>query len=176
MGSQANSSSSQTTIKGNPLLLLLSASSQLLLLKPMPSPRLRLMPTTAIMDTVLPTMDMDTAWPTTVTMAMPTLMPTDTTTARGPLMLRLSPLLMLTTVIIMDTDWPTTDTDAHHGYYGYPYAHHGYYYGKRSADAEPAADAYYGHHYGYAPYGYAHRGYYGYPYAHHGYYGYGYHH
>merc|ERR1719320_766596 len=30
---------------------------------------------------------------------------------------------------------------AHHGYYGYPYAHHGYYYGKRSADAEPTADA-----------------------------------
>merc|ERR1712066_662647 len=54
-------------------------------------------------------MDMDTAWPTTVTMAMPTLMPTDTTTARGPL--RLRPLLMLTTVIIMDTGWPTTDTD-----------------------------------------------------------------
>merc|ERR1712013_644412 len=45
---------------------------------------------------------------------------------------------------------------AHHGYYGYPYAHHyghpyahhGYYYGKRSADAEPAADAAYGY-YGY---------------------------
>merc|ERR1712088_465201 len=68
-------------------------------------------------DTVLPTMDMDTAWPTTDTatatldMAMPTLMPTDTTTARGLLMLRLSPLLMLTTVMLMDTDWPTTDTD-----------------------------------------------------------------
>merc|ERR1712210_184294 len=31
---------------------------------------------------------------------------------------------------------------AHHGYYGHPYgyAHHGYY-GKRSADAEPSADA-----------------------------------
>merc|ERR1712001_810756 len=83
----------------------------------MPSPRLRLMPTTAIMDTVLPTMDMDTAWPTTATatatldMAMPTLMPTDTTMARGLLMLRLSPLLMLTTVMLMDTVWPTTDTD-----------------------------------------------------------------
>merc|ERR1711937_1065679 len=34
---------------------------------------------------------------------------------------------------------------AHHGYYGYPYPHHGYYYGKRSADAEPAADAAYGY-------------------------------
>merc|ERR1712223_817124 len=43
---------------------------------------------------------------------------------------------------------------AHHGYYGYPYAHHGYYYGKRSADAEPTADAdaYYG--YGYPYHGY----------------------
>merc|ERR1712102_160359 len=62
---------------------------------------------------------------------------------------------------------------AHHGYYGYPYAHHyGHFYGKRSADAEPTADAaygYYGHPY---HYGYAHHGYYGYPYAHHGYYGY----
>merc|ERR1719216_152326 len=37
-------------------------------------------------------------------------MPTDTTTARGLLMLRLSPLLMLTTVMLMDTDWPTMDT------------------------------------------------------------------
>merc|ERR1711930_40134 len=85
----------------------------------MPSPRLRLMPTTAIMDTVLPTMDMDTAWPTTDT-DMPTTDTTDTpmlttvtTTARGPLML--SPLLMLTTVIIMDmlhTDMLTVDTTA----------------------------------------------------------------
>merc|ERR1712158_208013 len=84
----------------------------------MPSPRLRLMPTTAIMDTVLPTMDMDTVWPTTDT-DMPTMDTTDTpmlttvTTARGPLML--SPLLMLTTVIIMDmlhTDMLTVDTTA----------------------------------------------------------------
>ena len=52
----------------------------------------------------------------------------------------------------------------HH--FSYPYAHHGYYYGKRSADAEPEADAYYGH-YGY---GLAHHGY-GYGLAHHGYYG-----
>merc|ERR1712223_1727876 len=52
---------------------------------------------------------------------------------------------------------------AHHGYYGYPYAHHGYYYGKRSADAEPTADAAYAH-YGYGHHlGYAHHGYYGYP-------------
>merc|ERR1712213_292617 len=70
---------------------------------------------------------------------------------------------------------------AHHGYYGYPYAHHGYHYGKRSADAEPEADAgvlyghygyglhgYHGYH-GLAHHGYAHHGYYGYPYAHHGY-------
>merc|ERR1711997_566580 len=56
---------------------------------------------------------------------------------------------------------------AHHGYgyhgYAHPYAHHGYY-GKRSADAAPAADAYYGA-YGY---GLAHHGY-GYGLAHHGY-------
>merc|ERR1719309_1331029 len=47
---------------------------------------------------------------------------------------------------------------AHHGYYGYPYAHVGHYYGKRSADAEPAADAgyLYGHYgYGHLGYGYA---------------------
>merc|ERR1712158_106938 len=68
----------------------------------------------------------------------------------------------------------------HHGYYGayaHPYGAYGHYYGKRSAEAEaeptaaaePAADAYYGHHYGYGlahhGYGYAHHGYYGYPYA-----------
>merc|ERR1711942_509671 len=58
---------------------------------------------------------------------------------------------------------------AHHGYYGYPYAHHGYHYGKRSADAEPTADAAYAH-YGYGHHlGYAHHGYYGYPYARRGY-------
>merc|ERR1719233_1111129 len=68
------------------------------------------------------------------------------------------------------------------GYTGYPYAaaYHPYAYGavagshvvaKRSADAEPDADAYYGH-YGYAGYGYAHHGY-GYGYAAHPYrYGY----
>merc|ERR1719225_2134183 len=53
------------------------------------------------------------------------------------------------------------------GYHGYP--HFGYY-GKRSADAEPEADAYYGY-YGYGGYRYGgYRGYYGYPYR-YGYYG-----
>merc|ERR1712098_727635 len=67
----------------------------------------------------------------------------------------------------------------HHGYYGYPYASHGFHYGKRSADAEASADAFYGA-YGYGPHhgyghhayghhGYSHNGYYGYPYAYHGY-------
>merc|ERR1711993_2729 len=57
-----------------------------------------LMPTTAITFTALPTTGTDMAWLTTVTtVLMLTLMLTDTTTARGPLML--SPLLMLTTVI-----------------------------------------------------------------------------
>merc|ERR1712227_183163 len=52
-----------------------------------------------------------------------------------------------------------------YGYYGYPYA-----YGKRSADAEPEADAlygYYGYGYGLRPYGYYggyRAGYYGYRY------------
>merc|ERR550532_2262840 len=70
-------------------------------------------------------------------------------------------------------------------YAGYPYAHHGYYYGKRSAAAEPTADAdaYYGYYgYGARPYygyglgyrgyhGLGYRGYgYGYPYARRGYY------
>merc|ERR1719411_810161 len=69
-----------------------------------------------------------------------------------------------------------------YGYYGRGYGYGGYrgYYGKRSADAEPEAEAdaeptaaaepgygYYGHgyghgYYGYArPYAYGHRGYYG---------------
>merc|ERR1712018_580749 len=61
------------------------------------------------------------------------------------------------------------------GYYGYPYGRYGYAYrhfGKRSADAEPEADAeadpayLYAGHYGYAGYPYA----YGYPYG--AYYGY----
>merc|ERR1712173_38846 len=64
------------------------------------------------------------------------------------------------------------------GYYGYPYSYgYGYarHFGKRSADAEPEADAdaavYYGGYYGH-PYRYG--GYYGgYPYRYGGYYGYG---
>merc|ERR1711981_564866 len=53
------------------------------------------------------------------------------------------------------------------GYHGL--GHFGYY-GKRSADAEPEADAYYGY-YGYGGYG-GYRGYHGYPYGHrYGYYG-----
>merc|ERR1711913_143766 len=62
----------------------------------------------------------------------------------------------------------------HHGYhgYGYPYRYHGYHYGKRSADAEPTADAAYAHYgygHGYYGHGYAHHGYgyHAYPYAHH---------
>merc|ERR1712061_45142 len=51
------------------------------------------------------------------------------------------------------------------GYHGL--GHFGYY-GKRSADAEPEADAYYGY-YGYGGYGYrGYRGYYGYPYRYYG--------
>merc|ERR1712200_332773 len=58
------------------------------------------------------------------------------------------------------------EADAHYGYYGHPLAYglpyafgyhpyaFGHYYGKRSADAEPAADAD------------AHLGYYGYSYGH----------
>merc|ERR1711878_62135 len=47
------------------------------------------------------------------------------------------------------------------GYYGHPYRYGGYrYFGKRSADAEPEADASADAWYGY--YGYGHRGYYGY--------------
>ena len=68
---------------------------------------------------------------------------------------------------------PVPCAGAPYAYHGYPYAAH--YYGKRSADAEPEADAdaYYGY-YGHAR-SYVHRspqglsGYYGYPYA----YGYG---
>merc|ERR1711934_1145237 len=60
-----------------------------------------------------------------------------------------------------------------YGYAGYPYAHaYGHYYGKRSAEAEPAAaaepeaDAYYGY------YGYGARPYYGYGLGYRGYAGY----
>merc|ERR1712203_562421 len=89
---------------------------------------------------------------------------------------------------------PEAEADAYYGHYGLPRSPwlwiwprsprllwvcsplaYGHYYGKRSADAEPAAeaaaepaaDAYYGR-YGY---GLAHHGY-GYGLAHHGYYGY----
>merc|ERR1739848_615894 len=119
MGSLANSSSLQTTIQENPLLLSLSAFSQLSLLTLKPSPRLRLMPTTAIMATALPTTGTVMVWLTTgITVLMLTLMLTDTTTARGPLRLRLSPppllspLLMPTMVIITVTALPTTGTTA----------------------------------------------------------------
>merc|ERR1712227_1134435 len=94
MGSPANSSSLITS--KNPLLLLLSACSQLLLL----NQKLRLM-LTLCMDT----MDM---LPTHTPMVMPTLdtmdtnMPTmDTTTARDLLMLSQRPRLML--MLSMDT-------------------------------------------------------------------------
>merc|ERR1712172_98492 len=188
MGSLANSSSLQTTIQENPLLLSLSAFSQLSLLTLKPSPRLRLMPTTAATVMALPTTGTAMAWLTVVTTVL-MLTPmelTDTTTARGLLRLRLSPPPLL------------SSADAYYGRYGYGLAHHaygyglahhgayygayahpyayGHYYGKRSAEAGPEADAYYGHHYGYGlahhGYGYAHHGYYGYPYAARGYYGY----
>merc|ERR1712203_541859 len=101
MGSPANSSSLQATIKMNPLPLPLSAFSQLSLLTLKPSPRLRLMPTMVIMDMAWPTMGTVMVWLITVTtVLMPTLMLTDTTTARGPLML--SPLLTRTTDITTD--------------------------------------------------------------------------
>merc|ERR1712029_334299 len=53
----------------------------------------------------------------------------------------------------------------HYGYAGYPYAYGAVVYGKRSAEAAPAAkpsaDPYYGlGHYGYAGYPYAYGGYY----------------
>merc|ERR1712203_814140 len=62
---------------------------------------------------------MDMAWPTTgtvmvwlitvTTVLMLTLMLTDTTTARGPLMLSPRLRLMLT-MVVMDMAWPTTGT------------------------------------------------------------------
>merc|ERR1719483_1038795 len=89
-----------------------------------------------VMDMPLDMPTMDTDMPPGMDMDMDTVMDTDMptmdTTARGLLML--SQLLML----IMDTVLMDMDTMVRHGY-----AHHGYY-GKRSADAEPAADAYYG--------------------------------
>merc|ERR1712203_1262507 len=110
MGSPANSSSLQATIKMNPLPLPLSAFSQLSLLTLKPSPRLRLMPTMVIMDMAWPTMGTVMVWLITVTtVLMPTLMLTDTTTARGPLMLSPRLRLMLT-MVVMDMAWPTTGT------------------------------------------------------------------
>merc|ERR1719373_236257 len=65
----------------------------------MPSPRLRLMPTTAITTAMdWPTMDMATPMPTMAT-----------TTERGLLML--SPRLMPTTATTTATDWLTTAMD-----------------------------------------------------------------
>merc|ERR1712001_146035 len=108
MGSLANSSSLQTTIKMKSLPLPLSAFSQLSLLTLKPSPRLRLMPTMVIMDMAWPTTGTVMVWLITVTtVLMPTLMLTDTTTARGPLMLSPRLRLMLT-MVVMDMAWPTT--------------------------------------------------------------------
>merc|ERR1712025_460003 len=102
MGSPANSSSLITS-KRNPLLLLLSACSQLLLL----NQKLRLMPMLC-----MDTMDM---LPTHTPMVMPTMdtmdthMPTmDTTTARDLLMLKQSQRPRLMLMLSMDTmDMPT---------------------------------------------------------------------
>merc|ERR1712172_277887 len=117
MGSLANSSSLQTTIQENPLLLSLSAFSQLSLLTLTPSPRLRLMPTTAVMVMALPTTGTVMAWDTTgttVLMLTPMVL-RDTTTARGPLRLRLSPPPLLSPLLMPTTDvtvtaLPTTGT------------------------------------------------------------------
>merc|ERR1719468_597589 len=79
-------------------------------LMPMPTmaPTAMAWPTTAT-DMVLPTMDTDMA--TTTVMLIP--MPTSDTTARGPLMLRLLPLLrlmLMPTMAPMATVWLITDT------------------------------------------------------------------
>merc|ERR1712184_166523 len=110
MGSPANSSSLITSPR-NPWPLPLSACSQPWLL------RLRLMPmlsmATMAMATIsaMPTMATVMAWDTTA-IPMPTM---DTTTARGPLMPRLLPLLrpmlMLTTdTTAMPAPMPTDTT------------------------------------------------------------------
>merc|ERR1711971_110718 len=117
MGSLANSSSLQTTIQENPLLLSLSAFSQLSLLTLKPSPRLRLMPTTAATVMALPTTGTAMAWLTVVTTVL-MLTPmelTDTTTARGLLRPRLSPPpllspLLMPTMAVTDMAWPITHT------------------------------------------------------------------
>merc|ERR1712018_75068 len=83
----------------------------------MPSLKLLLM-----LASITVTMDTDTILAMPIVDTMDTHMPTtmDTSMARGLLMP--SPLLMLP----MDTMVTHTTMDAHHGYYGYPYAHHGY--------------------------------------------------
>merc|ERR1712203_239531 len=103
MGSLANSSSLQTTIQENPLPLPLSAFSQPSLLTPKPSPRLRLMPTMAVMDTDSPTGTVMVCTATMVDMATLTL--TDTTMARGPLMQSPRPMHSM---VIMVMAWDTT--------------------------------------------------------------------
>merc|ERR1712029_1286601 len=100
MGSPANSSSLITSNQ-NPLLLPLSACSQLLLLRLSP----RLMPMLS-----MATMAMDTIWDMPTMDTMDTPMPTvDTSMARDLLMLNQRPRLML--MLCMDTtDMPTTHT------------------------------------------------------------------
>merc|ERR1712098_439092 len=108
------------------------------------------MPTMDTMDTHMPTMDM-------LTMARDLLMPSQ----RPMLMLSMDTMVMcpprLCPPWIRILRIPICPP-----WIGY--------YGKRSADAEPKADAdaLYGY-YGYGLRPYAHHGYYGYPYAHHGY-------
>merc|ERR1712051_563326 len=117
MGSPANSSSLITSSR-NPWPLPPSACSQPSLPRLMPSPRLRLMPTMAPMAMAL-AMLTAMVLPTVDTTAMaPIPMPTvDTTTARGPLMLRLRPMLTMVSMAmeptvlamptVMDTPEPT---------------------------------------------------------------------
>merc|ERR1712168_1582887 len=89
-----------------------------------PSPRLMLRPTTMATMDLVPTVVMDWELMATDTVLMATATPptpdTDTTTARGPLMLRPSPRLMLmlrlTTMVAMDSvptvmDWELMATD-----------------------------------------------------------------
>merc|ERR1711970_1118387 len=104
MGSPANSSSLITS-KCNPWPLSLSACSQPSLLRLMPSPRLMLMPTMATTAMVSATTAM-----ATVPMAIP--ITVDSTTARGPLMLRLPPLLRLLPLLrlMLMLSMATTDT------------------------------------------------------------------
>merc|ERR1711936_148985 len=115
MGSPANSSSLITS-KRNPWPLSLSACSQPSLLRLMPSPRLRLMPTMATMATVSATM--------VATVPTATAIPALDTMARGPLMLRPPLLLMLRLMLMLSM--ATTDTPYAYGYGlgHYGYAHH----------------------------------------------------